>query len=205
MPYVVVVGAAVLAVVAFFAVSAIATTNGLAGVPTGPGTATVTWHPASSTGSSTGASGGTLFTPRHVVSQPFTGTVAGLSLTGRATPDLKTFSKILTAHLRPSPASPVSFVIFHWTGTLGGSAFSLSISDVLEAPLLTTSHKNYVAVTGTFDRQPVQATARAEGPASRRVLAIRGSIGNFSFTGGVVMPAASSGASKATATFTLSS
>jgi hypothetical protein len=200
----VVVGAAVLAVVAFFAVSAIFSTNGLRGIPAGPGTATVQWQQSASAGGSSGGSAaGKAVTPKTSPVQPFTGTIAGLALTGRATEDTKTAFKLLTPHLRPTPQNPVTLVLYHWTGTLGGTAFSLSVADVVVAPLLDTAQGDYVKVTGTFGSQPVRATARVAGPPSTRMLSLSGTLGNLSFTGRVVGPVLSHGTSKATATFTL--
>lgn len=147
---------------------------------------------------------GTLFTPEHTVSQPFTGTIAGLSLTGRATPDLKTFSKLFTPHFSPSARNPASLVIFHWTGTLGGTPFALSVAEVLVAPVRTTSAGASLDITGTFGSQPVRATARHGQNRSTRVLTVSGSVGNLSFTGRVEQPVASQGSSSSTATFTLS-
>lgn len=200
LPYVVVVGAAVLAVVAFFAVSAIFATNGLDGIPAGPGTGTVVWHhPVSSDGSAVG----TVLTLKDSPVQPFSGTIAGLALTGRATADTKTILKFLTSPVRPTPQHPVTLPLYHWTGTLGGTAFSLSVAEVIVTPLLETSKGDSIRVTGTFGSQPVRTTARVAGPTSTKAFSISGSLGNLSFTGRIAGPVLSHGASEETATFTL--
>ncbi|MDA8355965.1 MAG: hypothetical protein M0Z95_06675 [Actinomycetota bacterium] len=203
LPYLVIAGAVLLSVVAYFAVSAIVRTNGLAGIPTGPGSATITWHGASA---GSGSGGGTLTSSglTHTPPQPFNGTIGGVAVSGRATLDLKTVGKLLTPKVHTTPGGTETITLYHWTGTLGGTRFTLAISEVLHLPLTTTSKDAYVSVSGTFGSQPVHAIARQISPASTHELSISGTIGNFSFSGTLRRPTSSDGTSTETATFTLS-
>ncbi len=172
-------GVAVVAVVAVFAVLAIVKNNGIGSVPTGPGTATITWH---------SAGGGVNSLP-----QPFSGTVAGLSLSGTATGANPSNVTNTTA----TPGAPVTFPshlhVATWTGTLGGTQFdldvSLSIGRGASAPAATTpgSAPGITAtflVTGSFGTQPVHVTATID-PQHPDELAFSGTVGNLNVTGTV--------------------
>lgn len=107
--------------------------SGSSGFPSGAASATVTWHqvPDSSIG----------------VPQPFSGTVAGHSVSGTA--------------LIPRPTSFTNFILGEWTGTFEGKTFHLTVSASFPGGLGSASSDSTltVKIAGTYGSWKVTGTA----------------------------------------------
>lgn len=117
--------------------TACAACSGSSGFPAGAASATVTWHqvPDSSIG----------------VPQPFSGTVAGQSVTGTA--------------LIPRPTSFTNFILGEWTGTFEGKTFHLTVSASFPNGLGSASSDSTltVKIAGTYGSWRVSGTATEVG------------------------------------------
>ena len=174
-------GIVVVAVIGVFAVLAVFKNNGLGSLRSGRGTATITWHSA----------GGGVNPPP----QPFSGTAAGLSLSGTAT----VASPPNAPNTPPSPGAAITLPprthVATWTGTLGGTSFNLDETFDLSgslgqggspteqttpgiAPRITATF----VVTGTFGTKSVNVTAAID-PHNANDIAFSGTVGNLRVTG----------------------
>jgi hypothetical protein len=151
--------------------------------PAGPGTATLTWHSVEQTqGATPGAP------------QPYSGTVAGIPVSGRSTPDFV-----------PGPGGGVSFperlTLARWTGSFLGHAFALTVTFLLAkaSPSLGSFTVN---VAGTWGSRPVRFTAEP-GKDNSSSIHFQGTVGQHHVTGSVGPPRKAGASNEATATFTV--
>lgn len=180
--------AVVLVALIAVAVAVLGTSNSstqgtLDGVPLGPGTATVTWtaQPVDSTTTS------------------YNGTVAGMTLTGTGGVSPTGKAQIEQAVRQPGTALPHELTLYTFTGTLGGTPYTVNLSLATNGHLsLTPSALDDLEVTGTLGDQPITGTLSmantANSPATIDV-----TIGTAHVSGTIPQPA--SGVHTATATF----
>jgi hypothetical protein len=148
--------------------------------PTGNGTATITWR-------SLPNNGATKSPP-----QPYSGTVAGIPVSGKALPPPPIKPGSLTS-------VPTHLPLAQWTGTFEGHAFSLKLVANLSSANLSSFT---VDADGTFGSQAVRIIA-GPAPASATTITFHGTVGPHHVTGSV-RPGVSHGThGKATATFTV--
>jgi hypothetical protein len=149
-----------------------------AGLTTGPGTATITWR----------LSAGGVHSPPTA----FSGRADGLTLTGTAEgaspSDISsssgttgTFPKLAGLHLG------------RWTGTLGGTAFALDVTESVGTGKEPPVHNKFIGgfrityfVTGTFGSQAVKMSATPDLQTSS--IAFSGTVGNFTVKGTTTGP-----------------
>jgi hypothetical protein len=142
------IAAAIVAVLAVLAIVAVEIVHNIqpTEIPTGPGTATITWSTSGAT-------------------RPVSGTAGGLGVTGVATPAKSPFSS-------GQPTFPSSRDLRHIpiatvTGSLGGHSFTIHIVLSFDVPsTLTNKSVTLGHVTGTFRGQPVEAKLTANLSAS---------------------------------------
>jgi hypothetical protein len=148
--------------------------------PTDHGTATITWR-------SLPNNGATKSPP-----QPYSGTVAGIPVSGRALPP---------PPIKPGSVTsiPTHLPLAQWTGTFEGHAFSVKVVANFSSANLSSFT---VDADGTFGSQAVRIIA-GPAPASSNTISFHGTIGHHHVTGSV-RPGVSHGThGKATATFTV--
>jgi hypothetical protein len=167
---------AVVAVLAVNAVvSAVVLVSESAAIHDGPGTATFTWTPVSTTSSSqTG----------NPPPQPFTADINGHTVNGTATSILNQSS---ISSLLGTPGSSGSVPAFRYTGQFAGKSFTLVLSfRILGKNPLTGSPTDYrITVAGNFGSMPVAATVTAppSGPSTAQPAHFSGNIGHWKVTG----------------------
>jgi hypothetical protein len=152
--------------------------GGTTAVPGGPGTALITWEPASPTSHSSS----------------FSGTVAGVRLEGTATSPL-------ASELSPGAGGhislPATLTLVSLSGTLGGQPFTLNLTattaDLVHGPPFT------VRISGTYGTEPVNGTlTQTPGNAPSPFEA---TVGDRHVSGTIPQP--DTAARSATATFTV--
>jgi hypothetical protein len=165
----------VVAAIVVVAVTVLLRTNGLT---VGRGTATITWA----------LPGGGV----HPPPQAFSGRADGLTLTGTAqgagpsdvsssSGPTVTFPKLAGLHLA------------RWTGTLGGTAFDLAVTESVGTGKEPPVHNKVVGgftitylITGTFGSQVVKVSATPD--LQNSSFAFSGTVGNFTVTGTITKP-----------------
>jgi hypothetical protein len=180
-------GVVVLALVAYLGVTLVQS-SGLGALRAGSATASVSWQKSASCVTT------------------FTGTVAGLSLSGTATGVFPSSPTSNRAGCLPTPTTnpqthslPISLLVSRWTGTLGGTAFDVRVTlEATSAPKPPGSSATLGHIAGTFGNEPVQASITTSG---RETLVFTGTIGHFSVRG--TLTAQSFSAGRLTANFTL--
>lgn len=151
--------------------------------PSGTGTARITWHDTPVTGTA---------------SQAYGGTIAGIPVQGRSTPNL-------TSNPLAGGKAPTNLEIARWTGSFQGKPFALNLSVPYAA--LTHSSAALVAfhVRGTWGGQKVEGTANVPNPASS-ALTFHCTVAGHQVSGTVSPPTHHRGGlSTATARFTVAS
>jgi hypothetical protein len=152
--------------------------------PSGHGTATITWHSIPNNGATTKSP-----------PQPYSGTVAGIPVNGKA----------LAPPLPPitpgsAPSIPTHLQLAQWTGTFEGHTFSLKVV----ADFASASNPSSITfdVDGSFGSQKVSFIV-GPAPATANAITFHGTVGHHHVTGSV-RPGVSHGSNgKATATFTV--
>ena len=153
--------------------------------PAGPGTATITWH------SLQPAPGSTQGPP-----QPYTGTVAGIPVSGLSTPVIP-----------PAPSSgaglslPHRLALARWTGRFLGQNFALTVTFLLGNTSLSLGSFT-VDIDGTFGSQPVRFTA-VPISSNSNTIRFQGTIGHHHVTGTIGSATKTGASNEATATFTV--
>lgn len=151
--------------------------------PAGPGTATFTWHSVERT---EGATPG--------LPQPYSGTVAGIPVSGRVTPDFV-----------PAPGGGVSFperlTLARWTGSFLGHAFALTVTFLLAKASLSLGSFT-VDIDGTWGSQPVRFTAEP-GKDNTSSIRFQGTVGQHHVNGSIGRLRNAGATNEATATFTV--
>ncbi len=166
---------AVLAVIGV--VAAIVLVHASAAIHDGPGTATFTWTPVSTTPSSqTG----------NPPPQPFAATINGHAVTGTATSILPPSS---ISSLLETPGSSGLVPAYRYTGRFAGRSFALVLSfRILGLNPATGSSAGYrITVAGTFGSMRVAAivTAPLSGPSTGNPAHFSGNIGHWKVTGDI--------------------
>jgi hypothetical protein len=157
------------------------------GLKTGSALATVSWKaPVAGAASSTAS---------------FTGKVDGLALQGKAE------GVSPTQGGKPIAGQGSSLQAGHWSGTLGGTAFSLDISETIgSGPPSATANKFLGTfsitfhVTGNYGTDKVTGTAVAD-PHNPGRLRISGTVGTLQFKGTMSVPKKKGSIEKVRATF----
>jgi hypothetical protein len=150
--------------------------------PSGHGTATITWRSLPNIGD-----------PTKRPPQPYSGTVAGIPVTGKAlTPALPT--------IKPGSTIPTHLQLARWTGVFEGHTFSLNVV----ADFASASNLNSITfdVDGTFGSQKVSFIV-GPAPATANAITFHGTVGHHHVTGSVRPGASHETHGKATATFTV--
>jgi hypothetical protein len=99
-----------------------------------------------------------------------------------------------------------TYNLMHWTGSVGGTRFRLRIlyaESLRPLPKAGSHREPAFRVEGTLGDQKVAAVVSAD--LQTRQLVFTGSVGNLSFSGTLQRPAASNGATRAGAAFTVRS
>lgn len=151
--------------------------------PNGHGTATITWHSLPNNGATTKSP-----------PQPYSGTVAGIPVNGKAfpavPPSIKPGSLTIPTHLQ----------LAQWTGAFEGHTFSLKV--VANFAKAANPSSITLDVDGTFGSQKVTFIV-GPAPATSNTISFHGTVGHHHVTGSV-RPGVSHGSNgKATATFTV--
>jgi hypothetical protein len=180
-------GVLVVAAMAYIGLSRIS--HDIGALAAGSGTGTLTWQ----------KSAGCVTT--------FSGTAAGLSLSGTATgvfPASPTASRtgcLPIAHSGEPVTLPASAVAAQWKGTLGGTSFDLKLTyDINQATTTSSGPITFAQVDGTYGSRPVRVTVTAPSRSSD-TSDFQGTVGDLSVSGSVQSKSWSS--DKATATFTV--
>jgi hypothetical protein len=152
--------------------------------PSGPGTATITWRSLPNNGATTKSP-----------PQPYSGTVAGIPVNGKA----------LAPSLPPVtpgsvPSIPTHLQLAQWTGTFEGHTFNLKV--VANLASLKNVSAFTVDVDGTFGSQAVRFVA-GPAPANANTITFHGTVGHHHVTGSLRPGASHETHGKATATFTV--
>ncbi len=163
-------------------------------IPAGSGTATIIWKPVPGSkvppaiAFPSNQFTGTL-TPRP---QPFSGTIAGLSVRGIAT---KTPSSLNTGTF----GKPMQRQLFQWKGAFDGSAFNLGLFIELT---LAGEPNVFFRVTGRWGTEDVSVIAPYQDPGSP--IAFHGTVGSRKVSGSVDRPKGNQERQVVVATFTVS-
>jgi hypothetical protein len=167
----VVIAVIVVAVAAVLVVMAVTKATGISRVPTGPGTATITWTlPGGSSGSS-GSSG---------APEAFSGTVDGISFSGTATGESAVTTTVPSIG-QPAKVTP-PLGLARWTGTFAGAPFTLDVAESFTTGGSTVHNKLIggvflvYRVTGTVGSEPVRITG-TPGEHDFSVITFTGTVG----------------------------
>lgn len=148
--------------------------------PTGQGTATITWRSVPNNGAT------------KAPPQPYSGTVAGIPVSGRALPPPPIKPGSLTS-------VPTHLPLAQWTGTFEGHTFRLNVVANFTSANLSSFT---VDADGTFGSQLVRFVA---GPASAsaNTITFHGTVGHHHVTGSVRPGTSHATHGEATARFTV--
>ena len=145
-------------------------------ISAGRGTAAITWTPTTNT------------------SQPFTGTIGGIPVSGVSTLTIQSSGPYKPLNPSRKPFLD-EFPIFRWTGTFGGKPFRLNVSLKLASPAkYTPLHIEFAGftVSGTYGADRVQGLPgppRSVDPAKGNVqFSFNGTIGNSNVSGECIGP-----------------
>jgi len=154
-------------------------------VPTGPGTASITWN-----GVAPSKSG-------YPGPQPFTGTIAGVPVSG-------TTVALPNGFPHAGGTLPTDFVFYRVSGTLGGTPFSIDlIYNVAPGGQFPTGHQMVsLNVVGTYGTEPVRGTI--SGPANASTANFTGTVGSLHVSGTLPPAMTHNGMSSAMSPFTVS-
>jgi hypothetical protein len=174
-------------VVAALAVVAVVVLLKATGLPTGPGTATMTWTlPAPSA---------------HPAPTAFSGTVDDRAVTGTAT---------AAATAVKGSGGSSSLDAARWTGSFGGTSFDLREKVTVGQPPPSSATNKFlggfsldVHVTGTFGSQTVNIKATRNPLQAGRPLPFSGTVGDLHVKGKVTSPKENGEIRSVTATFTV--
>jgi len=172
--------------------------RGVGTLASGPGTGTIHWQRTSG------------------CVTPFSGSAAGLTITGTATSSYPSGTGGSKAGCVPSgytrtttaagtPVIPSSLLISVWQGSLGGTPFDLRVTLDLgqgSGPTSGQSSITIARVQGTFGGQPVDLTVTVSS-LNASALQFSGVVGGRAASGTVTMPSSSSSSESGSATFTI--
>jgi hypothetical protein len=182
-------GLVVVGLIVVFAALAITKTNGISSLPTGSNTAFISWN----------LGGGGL----HPKPKAFSGTVAGLAVSGTAVAVDPSGTAASPLGADGKVTIPSTLVLAHWKGTLAGTPFALELfvptgGSARYSPLHVVS----VHISGMLGNQRVRLTS-ASAPSNLSVLTFSGTVGNLSVNGVVTEKADKGSNDGATATFSV--
>jgi hypothetical protein len=142
------------------------------GLPLGAGTATVTWAAGTGTGFTTS----------------YRGTVAGIALTGTGGLSPAFQASIENSIRDPKAAVPDELPVFTFTGTLGGTPYTVNLSFITHGHLATSSSAlETLQVTGTFGTHAITGTAGSTNAANAPLI-IHATIGSLQVAATVPSP-----------------